>query len=121
MGETPRYSSLNDIPGPSSYSVVAPFAADMDTTSRGSVEYTQFTTSDYEINTVSSFIQYKTDDSFIGTRMMVAEWNDIPKYQGSTVSCTMFLHLYPFANGSLPLDHFLNEPLTTTPTYSFCL
>ena len=87
MGETPRYLSLVNFPGFSSYSVVAPFAADIDTTSRGSVKYTQFTTSDYtQMNTVSSFIRSQTGNSFYGTRMMVAEWNGVPKYQGSIVS-----------------------------------
>ena len=89
MGEVPLYSSLNDIniPGSSSYSFVAPFAADIDTTRTGSVKYTQFITSDSsQMNTVSSFIRSQTDDSFYGTRMMVAEWNGVPQYQGSRVS-----------------------------------
>ena len=86
MGETPQYLSLDNFPGSSSYSVVAPFAADIDTTSTGSVKYTQFTTSDSQMNTVSSFIRSKTDDSFYGTRMMVAEWNGVPEYEGSIVS-----------------------------------
>ena len=74
------------IPGPSSNLLVAPFAADIDTTRRGSVKYTQFTTSDSQMNTVSSFIRSETGNSFYGTRMMVAEWNGVPKYQGSIVS-----------------------------------
>ena len=87
MGERPQYSSLGNFPGPSSYSVVAPFAADIDITRTGSVKYTQFTTSDSsQINRVSSFIRFQTGDSFSGTRMMVAEWNVV----GSFVSCTMF-------------------------------
>ena len=86
MGGTPQYASLGNFPGPSSYSVVAPFAADMDTRSRGSVKYTRFTTSDSQMSTVSSFIRSETGDSFYGTRMMVAEWNDVPKYQGLVVS-----------------------------------
>ena len=87
MGETPQYSSLDNFPGSSSYSVVAPFAADIDTTSRGSVKYTQFTTSDFtQMFRVSSFIRSQTSSSFSGTRMMVAEWNGVPKYEGSIVS-----------------------------------
>ena len=87
MGIAPQYSTPGDIPGSSSYSVVAPFGADIDTSSRGSVKYTQFTTSDYtQMNTVSTFIQSQTGNSFYGTRMMVAEWNGVPKYLGSTVS-----------------------------------
>ena len=103
MGETPQYSSLDKFPGPSSYSVVAPFAADIDTTSRGSVKYTQFTTPDTsQMSRVSSFIRSRTGRSFYGTRMMMAEWNDVPEYQGYIVNCTtIFLYLYPFANESL--------------------
>ena len=87
MGETPQFSSLKGLPGSSSYSVVAPFAADMDTSSKGSVKYAWFTTSDpSEINRVSTFIRSETGDSFYGRAMMVAEWNDVPKHQGSTVS-----------------------------------
>ena len=87
MGEVPQYVTPDDIPGSSSYSFVAPFAADIDTTSRGSVKYTQFTTSDYtQMSRVSSFIRFQTGSSFYGTTMMVAEWNGVPKYQGSIVS-----------------------------------
>ena len=87
MGKTPQYSSLDNFPGSSSYSVVAPFAADIDTTRTGSVKYTEFTTSDSsQMDAVSSFIQFQTGDSFNGTRMMVAEWNGVPKYEGSIVS-----------------------------------
>ena len=86
MGETPRYSSLDNFPGSSSYSIVAPFAADIDTSRTGSVIYTEFTTSDSQMNTVSSFIRSETGNSFYGTKMMVAEWNGVPKYEGSIVS-----------------------------------
>ena len=95
MGETPQYSSLENFPGSSSYSVVAPFAADIDTTSRGSVKYTEFTTSDFtQMDSVSSFIESETGDDFYGTRMMVAEWNDVPKYQGSIVSSADLESIY---------------------------
>ena len=87
MGETPQYLSLDNLPGPTSYSVVAPFAADIDTTRTGSVKYTQFTTSDSsQMDIVSSFIRSQTGNSFYGTRMMVAEWNGVPEYEGSIVS-----------------------------------
>ena len=87
MGGTPRYSSLDNFPGSSLYSVVAPFGADIDTTSTGSVKYTQFTTSDsFQMSRVSSFIRSQTGHSFYGTRMMVAEWNGVPKYHRSIVS-----------------------------------
>ena len=97
MGETPQYSSLDNFPGSSSYSVVAPFAADIDTSRVGSVKYTQFTTSDSQMNRVSGFIRSKTGNSFSATRMMVAEWRGVPEYQRSIVSCTMFLHVWQWA------------------------
>ena len=96
MGRVPQYSALYNIPGSSSYSVVAPFSAEIDISSRGSVKYTRFTTSDSQMSTVSSFIRSETGDSFYGTRMMVAEWNGVPKYDGSIVSCTMFPHVCLF-------------------------
>ena len=77
MGETPNYYPLDDIPGPSSYSL-APFAADIDTNVTGSVKYTQFIMYAFtQMNTVSSFIRSKTGNSFSGTRMMVAEWYNV--------------------------------------------
>ena len=85
MGKAPEHSSLGNFPGPSSYSVVAPFAAAMDNIRARSVKYTQFITSDYRVN---EFIRSETGNSFYGTRMLVAEWNGVPKYQGSIVSCT---------------------------------
>ena len=103
MERAPRYWAPGNISISSSYSVVAPFAADIDTTSRGSVKYTQFTTSDSsQMNRVSTFIRSETGNSFYGTRMMVAEWNGVPEYGKSTVSCTIFLHVCVFAIG--PLD-----------------
>ena len=87
MEETPQYSYQVHFDGYSSFSVVAPFAADIDTTRTGSVKYTQLTTSDSsQMIRVSSFIQSETGNSFYGTRMMVAEWNGVPKYHGSIVS-----------------------------------
>ena len=88
MGQEPDYNSLEDFPGPSGYSVVAPFAADIDATSTGSVTYTQFTTSDSsQISRVSSFIRSQSgNDDFSGTKMMVAEWESVPQYEESTVS-----------------------------------
>ena len=87
MGEPPHHSSLDNFSGSSSYSVVAPFAADIDTSSRGSVKYTQFTTSDSsQMSRVSTFIQSQTDNTFNGTTMMVAEWNSVPQDDRSIVS-----------------------------------
>ena len=113
MGETPRYSCLKNFPGSSSYSVVAPFAADIDTTSRGSVKYTEFTTFDSsQMSTVSSFIRSQTGDSFNGTGMMVAEWNGVPKYQGSIVnSADLLQYLHTVQCFCMCIDPFANRSL----------
>ena len=87
MGEPPRQSSLDYIPGPSSYSVVAPFAGNIDISSGGSVKYTQYTSSDYhQMRSVSRFIRSETISIFYGTRMIVAEWSSVPQYGKSNVS-----------------------------------
>ena len=87
MGEPPQHSPLDDIPGPSSYSVVAPFAGNIDTSSGGSVKYRQYTSSDYyQMRTVSRFIEYETVNIFSGTKMIVAEWSSVSQYGKSNVS-----------------------------------
>ena len=86
MGEPPNYSSLDDIPGPSSYSVVAPFAGNIDISSRGSVRYTTPDQDYYLKNRVSRFIQTETLSTFHGTTMIVAEWSSVPQYGKSNVS-----------------------------------
>ena len=88
-GRTPNYSSLDDIPGPSSYSVVAPFAGNIDTSSGGSVKYKHYTYPDYyrsQFDRVERFIQSETLRSIDGTRMIVAEWSSVPQYGKPKVS-----------------------------------
>ena len=85
MGQTPEAYSLVNFPGPSSYSVVAPFAADIDTSSTGSVRYSE-SFSITVMNEVSAHIRSETGVSFDGTWMMVAEWNNVPLHDGSRVS-----------------------------------
>ena len=85
MGE--RVSTASpEIPGTSS--IVAPYAADINPNIAGTVQHTQFTSTDYtQMSRVSSFIRDQTDNSFYGTTMMVAEWEGVAKYSGSPVSC----------------------------------
>ena len=83
MGQTPDVYSLNNFPGPSSYSVVAPFTADITTSSTGSVRYSESFSS---MNEVSAHIRSETGAYFYGTWMMVAEWNNVPLRNGSRVS-----------------------------------
>ena len=90
MGETP--CSSYTLSFPSSCSVVAPYAADINTQIAGSVRYTDFYTyssSGSAMSTVSRFIRDETGDYFYGNRMMVAEWNGVAKYNGISVS-----HMY---------------------------
>ena len=79
----------------SSCSVVAPYGANSNTEIAGSVRYTDFDTytyfdtyssSDSSMTTVSRFIRDETGDNFYGSRMMVAEWNGVAEYGGSSVS-----------------------------------
>ena len=72
--------------------VVAPYDADIDPEIAGTVRYTQFTTNDYtQMSRVSSFIRDQTNNSFYGTRMMVAEWDGVAEYRGFSVSSTVLL------------------------------
>ena len=95
MGITPEdYSySLDNFPGPSSYSVVAPFAADITTSSTGSVRYSESFSSTV-MNEVSSHIRSETGADFYGTWMMVAEWNNVPLHDGSRVSLIKLNMIY---------------------------
>ena len=91
MGQTPEiYSvevySLYNFPGPSGYSVVAPFAAaDITTYITGSVRYNESFSSTV-MNEVSSYIRSETEVYFYGTWMMVAEWNNVPLFGEDRVS-----------------------------------
>ena len=85
MGGLPRYRSLDNFPGPSDYSIVAPFAADITTSRTGDVRYSEsFTNS--QLNDVSEHIRFETGNSFYGTWMLVAEWNGVPLSSQSSVS-----------------------------------
>ena len=86
MGEPPCSGPLSSS---SSCSVVAPYGANSNTEIAGFVRYTDFDTyssTGSAMTTVSTFIQYETGHSFYGSRMMVAEWNGVAEYGGSSVS-----------------------------------
>ena len=76
MGRWPTITSPV-IPGSSG--VVAPYAADIDTTFLGTVRYKRFTITDSQMSTVSSFIRSEMNSTFEGSTMMMAEWIDVPK------------------------------------------
>ena len=76
-----------EIPGPHN-DLVVPYGADIDTRLVGSVRYTSFSSSNQtQLETVSAFIEDKADHHFRGTKMMVAEWFDVPRSGGSSVRC----------------------------------
>ena len=85
MGKPPDNSTLDNIPGPYNYSVVAPFAADIDTTKTGTVKYTNVTFDYHKMSVVSAFIRDETGDFFFGSKMIVAEWDRVPMKKGSSV------------------------------------
>ena len=79
-----RYTSLSAFPSYNDSSFVAPFAADIDISSTGSVHYSEcFTIS--QLNVVSEHIRTRTGSSFHGTWMLVAEWNGVPLFNESPV------------------------------------
>ena len=92
MGETPCSNSLSFS---TSCSVVAPYAADINTEDAGTVRYTDFDTylsTGLSMTNVNEFIGDQTGDSFFGTKMMVAEWNSVSKFGGHFVSFTSTMH-----------------------------
>ena len=95
MGDKPGYSTLPKTNGTSPLSVVAPYAADINTIYNGTVQYTDFETyspDGSEMKNVSDFIQSQTGDSFSGTRMMVAEWREVPQNKKEPVS--LYIPIY---------------------------
>ena len=83
MGLTPTANAQN-VEG--SYSIVAPYGADIDTSIRGTVAYTKFRSPVTELGTVSEFIETQLGVEFRGTTMMVVKWDDVAQYGGSEVS-----------------------------------
>ena len=82
-------TSSPEIPGTSP--IVAPYAANINPEIAGTVRYTQFTTTDFQMSRVSSFIQSQAGNSFYGTRMMVAEWDSVAEHSGLSVSSAVLL------------------------------
>ena len=84
MGLTPTANAQN-VEGANS--VVAPYGADIDTRVGGTVSYTRFHAPLQELRAVSEFIEAQMDVDFLGTKMMVALWDDVAQYHGRAVSC----------------------------------
>jgi hypothetical protein len=74
-------SVLTEIPQGSYGRVVAPYAANIDTTHGGTVKYVDFDvypSSGSTMGRINDFIQFHTGVNFNGTKMMVAEWREVP-------------------------------------------
>ena len=78
---------LDPFSSSTSYSVVAPFAADIETTVTGTVWYSHtFFADDFWLGLVNDYITAQTGSFFQGTWMLVAEWNGVVSLTGSLVS-----------------------------------
>ncbi|CAI8046629.1 Vitellogenin receptor [Geodia barretti] len=73
----PSTTAIPAIPG--DVSVLAPYGSDIDITLGGSVHFTNFISSSAEI---SSLVRSQTSNSFIGERLLVAEWRLVPRRDG---------------------------------------
>ena len=83
MGLTPTDNARNE---EGINSVVAPYAADIDTSVGGTVSYTRFHAPREDLETVSKFVESQLGVNFTGTKMMVALWDSVAKYKGEAVS-----------------------------------
>lgn len=82
------YHTMGAFSSATAHSVVAPFAADIDTNFEGSVSYQEYSspTDASLVSQVSTFIRSSQSTYFAGTWMFVAYWNHVPHYRGSLVS-----------------------------------
>ena len=89
MNKPPANKTIPSFPSVGSDKIVAPFAADIDTTSEGRVRYANFATYyGRELQVVAAFInsQIPNTEYFFGSTMMVAEWESVPRYGYGSVS-----------------------------------
>ena len=88
--EDEPFFTPNRIPRSRYGHIVAPYAADVDTTYGGTVlfcDFDAYTSSGAAMTyNVNDFIRSQTGDSFSGTRIMVAEWREVPQWNQTTVS-----------------------------------
>lgn len=99
LGAVPPYDELPDFPfDNNNYMVVAPFAADIDTSYGGSVNYTTRSSS-MDLSNLNEFIRNKSGNThFTGSIVIAAEWEEVTKYRSHvsvlftlTVCVAMFL------------------------------
>ena len=84
MGRIIRYSEIGNIPTPG-IAIVAPFAANTDLTSAGSVRWNTYFSHNVETTFISAYISSRLGVSFNGTWMLLVQWYDVPEYLGSRV------------------------------------
>ena len=86
MGQTPTLSRLEDFPS-TTYSLVAPYAADINNSDTSSIRYRVYQGSGtLQSDIISSYISSTRRESFVGTWMLVADWNAVPAVGSSPVS-----------------------------------
>ena len=87
----PPYHSLDPFPLRDDNWIVAPFAADIDTTTYGSVRYTD-AVFDYDpLISVENFINEETgNQAFDASAMIVAEWDDVPHLSSPVCHLVLF-------------------------------
>ena len=70
---------------PKTNNIASPYGAHIDTSLAGRVRYMPFTSNNSQLTRVNTFIESQTGFLFSGTTMMVAEWDHVAKYGGSSV------------------------------------
>ena len=103
----PSTTAIPAIPG--DVNVLAPYASDIDITLGGSVRFTNFISSSAEINAVSSSVRSQTNNSFIGERLLVAEWRHVPGRDGDPVSGAEFVFFFKYVFLFLECDKFVSS------------
>ena len=70
--------------------LVAPLWADVNiAVGVGSIQYEVYSRGDSMLETVNMFIQQEESFDFVGSWMLVAKWDGVPRYGGSTEEASM--------------------------------
>lgn len=82
------YHTMSAFSSTTTYSVVAPFAADVDPSHGGTVSYQEYSSPTYAslLRQVSTFVRNNQNTYFAGTWMFIAYWYNVPVYRGLPVS-----------------------------------
>ena len=87
MGSSiPQLITVPNFPIPNDQMIVAPFAADIDTSGIGRVRYA-YIDDFFSVLDISTFVRSNTfDDFYSGDSMLVVEWENVTRDGASTVS-----------------------------------